>query len=512
MRPRVRGPAGPTTIERTLDPGSWRRLAPGRWIAALALAACSGASGPPSPPGGPTFAAGPSPPTGGLSMPSLDLPWTPPSLSAGDVEGLRAALAAGRRIELVLGPRLAEPAIAPRFAAAIGELAPGEAAPVELGGRASLQEVIGAASPLRRIGVGVGGRPIYAADTIVVDPAWRREHPGATLVVDDAAVDPPTWSALQAYAVGTCEAPMVALAEGQELSLELVTPFLDHADGVLWRAFRAELQRSLPPLLGELAGDAEARPRADFADDRSYAAHVCGHAHHAYLSVFAACMERATPCPQAPRLLLVDGARVGLVEPPLAGDPECPALVGRDAAYEIRRIGREAARAAAYELDLEWSLLADRLGLLGEVVAVLEDICAPRRRRLTEADLAEARRRLAAIGAGLASPDHQARDAGWVLEDSEVHAPGQGKTRILARFDPGRGSINLEILAGARGLREWVLGRALCRNRRERPPLAALLIDEGGAASFFGYFHEEELVCGDLPPLRSDGAAGPVGG
>lgn len=447
-------------------------------------------------------------------MPSLDLPWTPPSLSAGDVEEVRAALASASRVELVLGPRLAEPTIGPRIAAALAELAPTAAIepadPESM--RGSMRAAIGGDPPLRRLGVGVGGRPTYDARAITIDAGWRREHPNVTLVIDDATVDAPSWRALQSFAVGSCAAPMLALAEGQELSLTILGPFLDHADTVLWRAFQGELRRALPALLGEHAGDATPRSRADFADDRAFAAHTCGRAQRAYLEVFAACAAAEAPCPQAPRLLLVDGARVGMTEPALAAADECPALLGRDAAREIRRIGREAAREAAYELSLEWSLLADRLGLLGEVVAVLEDICAPRRRRLAEADLAEARRRLAAIGDGLASPDHAVRDAGWLIEDGELHVPGRGATRQLARFDAGRGSINLEILAGARGLREWVLGRSRCRNRQERPPLAALLVDAAGAPALLGYFYEEELVCGDLGPLRSDGPAGPVGG
>lgn len=481
--------------------GRWRRVC--ALAAGLALGACAQSSG-----GGggrraePAPAVGGPPPSGGLSVPPLDGEWTPPMRVAGDVDALAAALA-GQRWSVVVGPRLGEPG-----RAAVSDLVArlsGEAAlEVE---RGALGAALHGAPSLVDRQVGASGRPIYGGAGLTIDPVWRAEHPGATLVIDEAPVDLAEWGALPAFAVGTCEPPLRALADAQEASLAEVGPFLDRVDAALWRAFRAQLDAHMPALQAALTVDAEPRPRSAFADGVTYEAHRCGHAYWRYLQAYAACGPSPATCPVAPRIVLSGGARIGLAEPTIFVPEGCPGLLGRDYVDELRGLGRAAVAATTPGLSPEWSVLADRLGMIGEIYAALEDICVPRRRRFADADLEEARRRLGALGEALAAADLRAR-GGWVSDEATIHVPGIGALRQLGRYDAGRGSLNQEIRASARGLREWVLRRAYCRQVPGEAPLAVVAVGAGGAPiGFVGLFFEEELFCGELGPLTGRGGA-----
>ncbi|MCA9663875.1 MAG: hypothetical protein KC486_36455, partial [Myxococcales bacterium] len=182
---------------------------------------------------------------------------------------------------------------------------------------------------------------------------------------------------------------------------------------------------------------------------------------------------------------------------------ECGRLLGADYPERIRGLAVAAARDAIRAVSLEWSLLAERLGLLSDVYAALEDICVPRRRRLSEAALRGARGRLCDLGELLSSEDHAPRSAGWVIEDGRLLIAGFGEVRQLARFsDPG---LAADIRAQAQGLREAVLRSSRCAQASGELPLAIATVDAAGSVSFLGYFFEEELLCGDLPPLRGEG-------
>jgi hypothetical protein len=141
------------------------------------------------------------------------------------------------------------------------------------------------------------------------------------------------------------------------------------------------------------------------------------------------------------------------------------------------------------------------MGTVTEVYAVLEDLCVPRRRRFAATDVLEMRNRLGRIGAALASEDVTASEARWVLESEPLVVPGLGTTRSLARFEAGPGSVNAGIVAEARGLREFVLAHSLCKAGHAATPMAAVVAEPGRGVEFFGYFYEEELFCGPLPPL-----------
>lgn len=421
-------------------------------------------------------------PEAGLAFPRLDLDWTPPMATAGDTLALAAALARFPEVTLQLGPRLAGAAWQQRGTALVAALSPGTRVAAhrqgELGKLLALDA--GLQSPWRTLGP--GGRPRYAAPGM--QATWPEGQETPLLVVDDATVEASAWQALPAVSVGSCEPAMQALAEGQELALVQLAPFLDQSDARLAASHRAQLQAHLPALQAGLAGAADSE---------------CIQAYREHVQAHAGCIDRAT-CSAAPRVVLVGGARIFSPEvgPPIPAG--CAAQVGRDYVAELQQLGQAAASAVIPMLGPAWSTLADRLGALSEVHAALEDICTPRRRRFAAADIVEARRRLARIGVALASDE---RSGGrWQIADEPATVAGLGAGRVQARFEAGPGSVNAGIVADARALRDFVIGRSMCRSGHAAAPLAVLLAAPGpGEPAFFGYFNEDELFCGALPPL-----------
>lgn len=445
---------------------------------------------------------GPPAPARGLVFPSLAVAWTPPMLTAGDPVALADALRRGEDLTLAMGPRLAGVAWEQRAAGLVAALSPA----TRVTGRrsAGLLEVVEASPDLKRPrrDLGPGGRPRYAAN-LRLHAGWPK---GQVLAIDDAEVEVGAWESLPAVSVGSCEPAMQALAAGQEQALAQLGPFLDHADGLLATMYRAELRAFVPGFLAELEGYAQARPREAFADEEQWAQHECGRAYREQLERHARCQEAAR-CPEAPRLVLVGGVRIASVDASPPAGERCPALVGRDYDAELRRLGQSAAEAASAALNPAWTMLADRLGTLTEVHATLEDLCTPRRRRFAPADLEEARQRLTDLGGALASDVLEAEAGRWQIRDEPLYVPGLGPTREMARFEVEATAINAGIVAGARALREFVLGRSLCRPGPAAAPLALVLAEQPGPVSFFSFFYEEELFCGSLPPLGGDPAA-----
>lgn len=439
--------------------------------------------------------SGPSSPRAGLELPRLDVAWTPPAFTAGDTEALAASLSRHAAVEVVFGPTLA----AAEVKGAIAGLSPKtRIAGVRGAAQVGLVRDPAALQASREPGP---GRPRYRAEGLRLQDAWlKRQEPGVTALVsvDAAPIDLAAWAALPAATVGSCEPALRALAQGQEAGLIQLEGFLNYADALLWRYYRAELATFVPEIEGELrraAGAEEARE--------------CGETYQRYLRGYVACAGAEGPeaCPHAPRVVLsAGGARIAASEPEVATSERCPVVVGRDVPRELRQLGLDAAEAAAGALDLGWSTLADRLGGLVEVHAALEDLCAPRRRRFAAADLDEARARLRRIGAALSSPELARPGARWEIEGADLYVPGAGPMRQLARFDPGPASINPSVAAEARALREFVLSQALCRSGHDPRPLSILVSDgSGGPPSFFGYLYREELACGALPPRVGEG-------
>ena len=486
----------PTALPQRSTARAWPLL--GGALVLAATLTCSPRPGPQAPVpalGGPSVVpGGPPPPRAGLVLPSLAVSWSPPMLTAGDTRALAAALAQAETIDVVLGPALA--GWDARIAPALAHLSPQtRAREVHTAAQATIvtrPEALAAAA--REPGP---GRPRYRAEGLMLDGTWLERHDveARSLISIDLAA----WRALPAVSVGGCEPAIRALAEGQELGLAQLEAFLNHADALLWRFDKAELAAFGPEI--EAALQVYAGPEAPVKPDAK-ARYECGRAYWRHLRPYVGC-TKAARCPVAPRLVLsAGGARVAAAEPALALSERCPVLVGRDYPGELRQLGLDAAEAATAALDRDWSTLADRLGAVSEVHAVLEDICTPRRWRFAAADLAEARGRLARVGALLASPELAQLESVWRVEDAEIFVPGVGPMRQLARFDPGPASITPSVGAEARALREFVLSRAQCRAGHDPKPMSVLVADtRTREPRFFGYLHAEELVCADLPPL-----------
>lgn len=481
-------------------------------LALLTLAvACAGH---PPPPRGATAAtmasgrlpSGPAEPGRGLPMPSLDVAWTPPMLTAGDLEALSEGLSDDKQVALHLGRRFGGPEWTRRIASLLQALRP-QAEVVAT--REDAGPFAGLSLPLERRGKTDSPRPRYdwTGGPLPAMDKTATADGGAVLVLDDATVEPGQWRALPAQAIGSCELPLAALAAGQEQSLAELEPFLDHADAVLWQVYGPALAAALPRMTAELKSYKVAPNRADFADGATFEQHECGHAYWRYVHEFAACGADAAGCFAAPRVFLVGGVRVGSAEPSVFVPPACAAKVGRDYVADLRSIATEAAEVAQEHLAPSWVALADRLGAVTEVYETLEDVCTPRRRRFSPEDLVAMRGRLAAIGDALASDDPVHPAARWHLEHSQFHVPGYGPVHEVAHYEAGPGSPSEVAVAEARGLREFVLKRALCRSGEPGLPLAVALVRDEGEVEFFGYFFEEELFCGELPPLwRSEAA------
>lgn len=478
------------------------------WALVTLTGACSGRSAAPRGASAVPVAAGPLPsgpaePDQGLPIPSLDVQWTPLMLTAGDLDGLRAALSDHGSIAVRAGGRLRGPQWERRLQHLVGALRPGGTATVTSSADRPFDD---RSLPLQRTPTD-DGLPQYAWDE---GPLSGATQSTAVLVVDDAQLDPGRWRALPARAVGSCDAPMAALAIGQEQSLAELEPFLDHADAVLWQVYRAALDATLPRLSEELSSYEERRTRTDFADQRLFEQYQCGHVYWEYLQSFTRCDDDASSCPSAPRVFLVGGARIGTVEPSIYVPDDCAATVGRDYVLELRTVAAEAAEVATEHLSMDWVSLADRLGAVTEVYEALEDVCAPRRRRFAPEDLAAMRQRLAAIGETLSTSEPSLAAGRWTRVEQSFHVPGVGPVQQVAEYDGGPGSPSEVAVAEARALRELVLRRALCRSGRPPLPLAVAVADDAGEVGFFGYFYEEELVCGELPPHGADVPSSPV--
>jgi hypothetical protein len=480
---------------------------------ALLASACAGHAPAPWGAAAATVAAGPLPrgpsePVRGLSMPSLDLPWTPPSLVAGDVGQLAAALTGHGSIALQLGPRFGGPEALARVEALVQALRPGAAIVDQ---QVQAEPFAGVALPLEREPDDGRARPRYRFEgrMPVADPHERSPSTAsAVLVIADAELDPGKWRALPARAVGSCQAPMAALAAGQEQSLAELEPFLDHADATLWQVYRPALHAILPRLLAELEPYREPKSPAEQGDAREHEQHQCGHAYWQYLQAYARCGEELAGCGPAPRMFLMGGARIGTAEPNAWIPEGCAAAVGRDYVQELRTVATEAAQVAQEHLAPSWSALADRVGAITEVYETLEDVCTPRRRRFAEADLQAARGRLVAIGEALASDEGAHPAGGWALAEEPFHVPGYGPVQQVARYHAGPGSASETVVEQARALRELLLGRALCRSGQPELPLAVALVRGSGDVEVLSYFFEEELSCGELPPLQAEAEGG----
>lgn len=483
--------------------GVWRGLCTGfaLGVAAFALVTC----GQPTEDPGSARAASrsfgtlpPPPPTAGLVMPAFASEWAPPMLTAGDPAALAQALAGADRWSLWLDARLTRGEQGARLPEVLASLG---GAQVSVGGRlqGGVQGFLsGAELPLERLEQAPNGRPRYSSRGVGRIAKPGGEVAEAVLVVGEATLDLQRWNALEAFTVGSCASAFRDLAQGQEDSLALLEPFLDRGDAILWRSFRAGLDRELPALHEELKPYAELRSRSSFNSEQEFDTHLCGQGYWRYIEIYHRCRQSAESCLGAPRIFLQGGLKIGLPGPDTSSLDRCPELIGRDYVALVRELAVAASRDAIRGLRAEWSVLADRLGLVSELYVALEDLCEPRRRRFSVAAIAMARRRLRLLAADLGSADHEVRGASWVTSAGLFEVSGVGQVAELARFEGV--ALNQEIRAQVRALQESILGMARCRHPSGELPLVVLALRDG-AVSFLGYFYEEELLCGDLPPL-----------
>ncbi|MFV8753461.1 hypothetical protein ACNOYE_23160 [Nannocystaceae bacterium ST9] len=454
---------------------------------------------------------GPPTPTGGLPMPDLDVVWSPPSPAAGDPVALAEAIARHPRIGLIVDPALVREREGQldreRVGALINRLAPDTAVHVLEG--VELGEVVLEDPPLVPV-IADNGRVHWSLpESLAIDRerarGWADRGDPAVLVVGAVGIDGPTWRSLGEASIGGCDPLEARLLDGQTAALTELEPFLDHADAVLAAAYQAELAELLPKLEKELAEFAPVRTRGDFRELDDWNRYECGEKYRAYLEPFASCIEWGTPqaCSMAPRLFLRDAARIGSVEPAGYLPSHCPARLGRDYVEELRTPARKAAELAGDVLDVHWLALAERLATLSEVHGALEQLCEPTRRRFAEPDVAELQTRLVAVGELFQREEEPPHDARFLTMDGSFHVPGVGAVRQLARFDGGTGSASRALVAEARGLARFARERARCVARPGDPPVMMMLIESATAKpEFLGFFHSEELDCGELGPLR----------
>ncbi len=482
------------------------------WVGTSAFFAC-GSSQAPFPTArparsdvGPLPWGPPAPSATSLPIPSLDAVWSPPQVVAGDVHAFADALKRELVVVLVSGPRFTGTAWSERTSNMLRELA--QAIRVETFTPSPLSSLLETKGPLpleREPSMAVDSGPRYRKDAIQLDNADVArlfEHSKATtlLALDDAELELASWRALETRTVGSCKPALAVLAQGQEQSLALLEPALDHVDRTLWQIYRSSLHAFLPGLEEELAAYAKLKTRTLFEDDASWQQYQCGHAYWEYLQNYTRC---ATPqsCPSAPRVFLIGGARIGSAEPSVLLGEQCPTLVGKDYVRELRQIAKESMQVASDRLDRVWMELADRAGTLTSVHASLEDVCTPRRRRYAEEDLRVLRARLAAIVDALRSHEPPRNHAKWLFQDHLFHVPGMGPVRQVARWDAGKASVSDRVTRDADDLRELAFDRARCRSGFSDTPLVVLMAKNTGAVEFLGFFYEEELLCPGLPPF-----------
>lgn len=431
----------------------------------------------------------PEPPAHGLPVVPLGEDWAPGRAIAGDLQGLRDALRDARAVRAKIEPRLMTPGQDGPVRDALQQLRPDATWTLEA--LAWADAVVGVPS-LQRLEADVGAAPRYP--THGMSP--RGSVGETTVVIGEAPVDLTAWRALPAASAGSCEPVFEALALGQEQSLAYVEPFLDHADTVLRLRFRAGLAQVLPELRAQVEPYASPEPRADATPDEAEA-HACGHALYARVEEAARCSADRV-CPTAPRMVLRGGAAVAMPAPPWSpGD--CGARVPLRVEETLQSIATEASVATVSQLEPRWVTLVDRVGAIGAVYEALDDVCSPRRRRFAAEDLADARARLERVERALGS-DVLDESGRWDVGVGSLFVPGAGPMITLATFRAAEAGASQTAIAGAKGVRRFLLSRSLCRSGYGELPLAVAVFEPGASTpSFAGYLYEETLVCADLP-------------
>ena len=429
------------------------------------------------------FPGGPSAPTDGLALPSLDVPWTPPTSSRGDLESIREALGDAETAMLAApGGWLTRPLDGAPLSDVWARLVPGPrwVAPHSLASSGSLTD----AGWAKQVGEGVDA-------IVVIDRAAAENATGAERA--DGEPDEPD--------VPGCTALVSALADGQEHGLAEVEPFLAHLDSLMLQVYRPAVAAMAPRWLEELAPYVDAKPPSESHDDDDGAAarHACGRAYLAHVRAAAACARRdAESCELAPRAYLRGGLRIGLRDPedgPV--QPKCATLVGRDYDAELEGLAREAVEAIAGSIDRRWLQLADRTGSLTTVYEEVDRLCAPARRRFDPSDLEVARARVAALGDALAEPLSVRAGGRFIPASERFEVAGTGTIHAVADYDGGPASPAERAVTESRGVAHWLSARARCLPPADAAPRRIRVIDPAsGEVTASTVVDPEALTCG----------------
>ena len=214
--------------------------------------------------------------------------------------------------------------------------------------------------------------------------------------------------------VGTCDPLLRELGRIQESLIAAVDPML--------AGLESDLSDRFVVVLGEAGRAAVVR--------------ACP----AAAKVLSSCHLRSeTPCPVAPRVVAAGTVAVAIPDRATLGVQL--ACVADAALDRVTVAARTAAVQGARAIPARsWLEVLGRLSALAELVAVVEDLCVPRRRRVPPAVYEGARTALARIDAAVSAPAVGAGPAHFEAARGRVHVAGTGAFEVVVRLRPGAGS------------------------------------------------------------------------
>jgi hypothetical protein len=211
------------------------------------------------------------------------------------------------------------------------------------------------------------------------------------------------------FVVSACESTLAAWGEAQRHAVVRLQPYLDHVDASLLHFYRRELRQRAPQ--GPWQVEAKRGAGKMAACVRSWA--------DAVESERACAFDDADECRFAPHVHLVEELRVGVPSNPVWRDAACTETLGFDPRAELLDVARLAAEATGEATSSAWAEQAQRVALLGELGAILEDACAPAPRVEDDAARQRLERRLRAIGSAYAAAPSLVEGTRWQLDDDE---------------------------------------------------------------------------------------------
>ncbi len=456
--------------------------------------------------------AGPPAPASLGDLPSFAVPWTPPSIVAGNVDALRTSLSSYGTVALMLGPRVGGVVNEKEAYDLVTALSP--QTKVVARGNQVLDSILRERGelPVRVQPVADGtrdvfGRPNYTWEGVALNTTWSDNAPALSgaevmLVIDDANIDLAKWRKQPTSTIGSCEPILAAVGAARQAVQEQIAPMVVHTDRALSEAYREVVAGSIPALSRELAAYEPGRQRHEFDDGPSFTAYECGVAYRAVVDARAACETGL--CSYAPRLVLHQGVQIGAPTDDVFVPSGCPASYGRDVRSDVDAMATAAAEDVAGQLDAHWLELAQRAAVLGQLDATLQAACEPRRRRFGNDGLDQARAIVTELEGELEKPLSPGTGR-WVPHQGRMAIPGTGPVEMATRYEAGGNDASVLGADKLATLEKTLRQRETCRSGAVELPVVALLTDVATSeVRFMGYFYQEELVCEGLGPLTAD--------